>query len=74
MDQLSAIISEMLKAYPDPDGVRPISNYPATMYGVAITFHVGSTDVWKSERYLMSADPKLDGSRLPSSHTLKSCS
>ncbi|KAF2631046.1 hypothetical protein BU25DRAFT_333936 [Macroventuria anomochaeta] len=40
MDQLSATISEMLKAYPDPNGARPVANYPATMYGVTITFHV----------------------------------
>ena len=41
MDGLSDVISEMLKAYPNPDGPRPIANYPATMYGVVITFHVG---------------------------------
>jgi hypothetical protein len=41
MDELSATIGEMLKAYPDPNGARPIANYPATMYGVTITFHVG---------------------------------
>lgn len=40
MDGLSAIIGEMAKAYPNPDGERPIANYPATMYGVTITFHV----------------------------------
>ncbi|XPS76819.1 hypothetical protein M3J09_008864 [Ascochyta lentis] len=40
MDQLSSIIGEMLKAYPDPKGARPVANYPATMYGVTITFHI----------------------------------
>ncbi|UPX18907.1 uncharacterized protein EKO05_0009190 [Ascochyta rabiei] len=40
MDQLSSIIGEMLKAYPDPQGARPVANYPATMYGVTITFHM----------------------------------
>lgn len=40
MDALSAALGEMLKAYPDPNGVRPIANYPATMYGVTIVFHV----------------------------------
>lgn len=42
MDELSAIIDEMMKAYPNPNGARPLANYPATMYGVTITFHVGS--------------------------------
>jgi len=41
MDELSATIGEMLKAYPDPNSARPVANYPATMYGVTITFHVG---------------------------------
>lgn len=41
MDQLSAVIGEMIKQYPDPHGARPIANYPATMYGITITFHVG---------------------------------
>ncbi|KAJ8118369.1 hypothetical protein OPT61_g647 [Boeremia exigua] len=40
MDQLSAVIGEMMKEYPNPDGVRPISNYPATMFGVTIVFHL----------------------------------
>ncbi|KAF1927875.1 uncharacterized protein M421DRAFT_421069 [Didymella exigua CBS 183.55] len=40
MDELSAMLGEMLKAYPDPSGPRPIANYPATMYGVTITFHL----------------------------------
>jgi hypothetical protein len=26
MDELSATIGEMLKAYPDPNGARPIAN------------------------------------------------
>lgn len=41
MDQLTSILTEMVKAYPDPDGARPLSNHPSTMYGVTITFHVG---------------------------------
>ncbi|KAH6614068.1 hypothetical protein C7974DRAFT_70203 [Boeremia exigua] len=40
MDQLSAVITEMMRLYPDPNGARPISNYPVTMYGVTITFHI----------------------------------
>ncbi|KAF1362824.1 hypothetical protein EJ07DRAFT_105658 [Lizonia empirigonia] len=40
MDQLSSILEEMIKAYPNPKSPRPISNYPATMYGVTSTFHV----------------------------------
>ncbi|KAJ4379649.1 hypothetical protein N0V86_004831 [Didymella sp. IMI 355093] len=40
MDAFSAVLGEMLKANPDPDGARPLSNYPVTMYGVTITFHL----------------------------------
>lgn len=41
MDALAAALGEMQKAYPNPDGPRPIANNLATMYGVTITFHVG---------------------------------
>jgi hypothetical protein len=40
MDELSAAFVKMLELYPDPEGSRPIANYPATMYAVTLTFHV----------------------------------
>ncbi|KZM25970.1 hypothetical protein ST47_g2978 [Ascochyta rabiei] len=72
MDQLSSIIGEMLKAYPDPQGARPVANYPATMYGVTITFHVDSSTPERTEHELTVTDAELDSSRLPSSHTPQS--
>jgi hypothetical protein len=73
MDGFSAIIGEMQKAYPNPTGVRPVANYPATMYGVTITFHVGSLTLAKSESILTNPDHKLGRSRLPASYTTESC-
>ncbi|KAF3003687.1 hypothetical protein E8E13_008735 [Curvularia kusanoi] len=40
MDAFSSAIYEMSQAYPDPKGKRPVANYPVTMYGVTIVFHV----------------------------------
>jgi hypothetical protein len=73
MDGLGALISEMQKAYPNPSGARPIANYPATMYGVTIAFHVSSSILAKSESVLTSSDRKLGRSWLPASYTTESC-
>lgn len=73
MDGFDAIIGEMQKAYPNPTGARPIANYPATMFGVTITFHVSPSILAKSECVLTFSDYQLGRSQLPASYTTESC-
>ncbi|KAF2129413.1 hypothetical protein P153DRAFT_356991 [Dothidotthia symphoricarpi CBS 119687] len=39
-DELTASLADLLKNLPDPNGPKPLSNYPTTMMGVTIPFHV----------------------------------
>jgi hypothetical protein len=72
MDALGAALGEMLKAYPDPDGPRPIANYPATMYGVTITFHVGRSRYHSVWARLTDIAPQLGSGRLSPPYTHQS--